>query len=85
MNYQLVETLKNRLKEGVVSFTYTKKDGSERTALGTTKHEEIENAGGNIPTGSSNYKVSEESTHYYDLNSNGWRSFRNENLVSIND
>lgn len=85
MNYQLVETLKNRLKEGVVSFTYTKKDGSERTALGTTKHEEIESAGGNIPTGSSNYRVSEESTRYYDLNSNGWRSFRNENLVSIND
>ena len=81
---EMLETLKERLKNGVVEFTYTKKDGSERTARGTTKVDIITADGGNLPKGTG-YTTSDTTTRYYDLNSNGWRSFTNANLVRIDN
>lgn len=81
---EMLETLKERLKNGVVEFTYTKKDGSERNARGTTKVDIITENGGSLPKGTG-YTHSDTTTRYYDLNSNGWRSFTNVNLVRIDN
>ena len=78
----MITELKERLKVGIVEFTYTKKDGSTRTAKGTTKQTVITENGGNLPKGTA-MDLSDKVTRYYDINSNGWRSFTNDNLVSI--
>lgn len=80
----MIKELKERLKNGIVEFTYTKKDGSTRTAKGTTQQNIITENGGNLPKGTS-MEISDSVTRYYDLNSNGWRSFTNDNLVSIDN
>lgn len=77
----MINELKKRLKDGEVSFTYRKKDGSLRTARGTTKMDSIPEE--HQPKG--NYTSPDNVCRYYDINSEGWRSFLNENLVSIDD
>lgn len=77
----MIKELKTKLQSGEVNFTYTKKDGSTRTARGTTNL-------GIIPESShpqGGYTSPEGVVRYYDLNSDGWRSFIAENLVSIDD
>ena len=73
--------LKDAMRNGVVEFTYLKKDGSERVAKGTLNNEVM--GEDNIPKGTMDY-TSDSTTRYFDVNSNGWRSFSNANLVSIN-
>jgi hypothetical protein len=80
----MIKELKERLKNSIVEFTYTKKDGSTRTAKGTTQQNIITEDGGNLPKGTG-MEISDSVTRYYDLNSNGWRSFTNDNLVSIDN
>ncbi len=77
----MIETLKKRLHEGEVSFTYRKKDGSTRTAKGTLNIKIIPEA--HQPKGG--YEAPDNVCRYFDLNSEGWRSFIKENLVSIDD
>lgn len=76
-----IEDFKKALRNGKVEFTYRKKNGEERTAVGTL------NVGimgeENTPKGTG-YEVSDTNIRYYDLNSNGWRSFIVENLISWN-
>ena len=74
--------LKSRMYEGEVNFTYQKKDGSERTARGTLNVQVMGEE--NSPKGM-NYNKNDDVTRYYDLNSNGWRSFANVNLISIDE
>lgn len=74
--------LKSRMHEGEVNFTYQKKNGSERTARGTLNVQVMGEE--NSPKGM-DYNKSDDVTRYYDLNSNGWRSFTNVNLISIDD
>ena len=74
--------LKSRMHDGEVSFTYLKKDGSERTARGTLNVQVMGEE--NSPKGM-DYNKSDDVTRYYDLNSNGWRSFTNVNLISIDE
>ena len=78
----LLEELKERLRKGEVKFVFTKKDGTERVALGTTKKEiyGIEHE----PKGTGK-KKNESTTCYYDLEKQSWRSFVNESLVKIID
>ena len=73
--------LKEAMRNGVVEFTYLKKDGSERVAKGTLNSEIMGEC--NMPKGTMDY-ASDSTTRYFDVNSNGWRSFSNTNLVSIN-
>lgn len=77
----MINELKKRLKDGEVSFTYRKKDGSLRTARGTTKMDSVPEE--HQPKGG--YSSPDNVCRYYDINSEGWRSFLNENLVSIDD
>jgi hypothetical protein len=79
---ELIKTLRNRMQNGTVRFSYTKLDGTLRTATGTTKLEMIpeeyhpKDAGMNTP---------EVIQRYFDIDKNGWRSFTKTNLVSIDD
>lgn len=76
---ELLKELKSKLTDGVVKFTYRKKDGTERKATGTTKLSEIPEQ--MRPQGG--YDTPDTTTRYYDLDANGWRSFINENLVAV--
>jgi len=73
-----IKEFKQALHEGIVEFKYTKKDGSERTARGTLNLEVM--GEDNAPVGSER-SYSENAVRYYDLNSEGWRSFIVDNLV----
>lgn len=78
-----VEILKEGLKNGVVTFSYQKKDGSIRVAKGTT----------NLPFIESNYTFKDGVnypkrrgyTSYWDFDKNDWRCFDETCLVEIID
>lgn len=76
----LVKYLKELLHAGKVTFWYTKKNGETREALGTLKQEIYGEE--NAPKGTEK-KYPDNVIRYYDLNSNGWRSFLEENLQSV--
>lgn len=75
-----IEELKKKLHEGPVKFSYKKKDGSIREALGTLKLDIIPEEHHPKNNDSAGYNVV-MFTRYYDLNSAGWRSFRNDSLI----
>lgn len=75
----LVKNLKEELRKRVVKFKYTKKDGSERDAYGTLNVDIMGKE--NTPIGTDR-KFPDNQIRYYDLDSNGWRSFLTENLIS---
>lgn len=75
-------TLKNKMHDGVVTFTYLKKDGSERTAKGTLNLETM--GQDNAPKGTG-FETPDYTTRYFDMEKSSWRSFTNVNLVSIDD
>ena len=73
----MIENLKESLKKGIVTFQYKKKNGTIRTATGTTQREAIE----------SNYSFKGEDgpskygyTTYWDVEKEDWRCF-NENMI----
>ncbi len=80
MNTETIENLKSQMRNGVVEFSYTKKDGSERLAKGTLNFEIMGEE--NQPKTEIDYD-SNTTTRYFDVNSNGWRSFKNENFIKI--
>lgn len=71
-----VQEIKEQLRSGIISFYYTKKDGSRREATGTTSMEEIQKMDGYEPQGirSSNDNV----INYFDVDRGDWRSFRTD-------
>lgn len=81
MTTEEIKDFKNKLHEGVVEFKYTKVNGEERIARGTLHETAITEDGGSMPKGT--MTVSDETIRYYDLKSNGWRSFRTENFIGI--
>lgn len=82
MERELVVELKENLKKGIVKFSYLKKDGTIREAEGTTKVSILEEHNA-VPQENSEYSYTDEVTRYYDINSEGWRSFRNEKLLYV--
>lgn len=75
----MVFELKAKMREGEVKFKYTKKNGEIREALGTLNSDVYGKE--NEPIGKG-YKAPENQIRYYDLNSNDWRSFLIDNLIS---
>lgn len=69
---------KKALRNGKVEFKYTKKNGDERTAVGTLNIGVMGEE--NAPKGAG-YVTSDTTIRYYDLNSEGWRSFIVDNLL----
>lgn len=78
MNTQEIINLKNRLANGEVNFEYKKKDGTTRTARGTLRMDMIPKSYWPVmrPTAPENIR-------YWDLDSEGWRSFIPENFIRI--
>ena len=76
-----IEDFKNELRNRIVEFKYTKKNGDIRTARGTLNVDVMGND--NTPKGTG-YDIKDNNIRYYDLNSNGWRSFLIENLIEWN-
>ncbi len=79
---QAVIELKEKLQNGIVHFTYKKKDGTMRTAKGTTMLDLIPEE--NHPKGGVSNKP-EGYVYYWDLDREGWRSFKNANFVKVDE
>lgn len=74
-----LETLRECMQHSVVRFSYKKTNGEVRDALGTLNPATIEEHGGSLPNGTG--KAPTDTFPYWDVNSEGWRSFRRENFV----
>ena len=77
---EYMEKLRQLMHEGIVEFQYTKKDGTTRTAIGTLNESFIEENGG-TPKGTGEAPAG--TFPYWDVEAEGWRSFKNENFVEI--
>lgn len=69
--------LRKALKAGNVSFTFKKKDGSIREAVGTLKENVIPPVCGLRTSDPNKVQI------FYDVIKEAWRSFKIENLVSV--
>lgn len=73
--------IKERLhSENPVKFSYKKKNGEIRTATGTLNVDVMGEE--NAPSGKIE-SYNEDTIRYYDLNSEGWRSFLVENFIEF--
>ncbi len=70
--------LAKAMREGVVTFSYSKMDGTIRKAVGTL----INVPAGATLGGKKVTKPSYKTMTYYDIEKNGFRCFRIENLIS---
>ena len=75
----MIEVLKTKLREGVASFIFCKKDGTLRHAYGTTK-KELASAHIN---GRGESRENYACCAYWDVEKGAWRSFRWETLVQV--
>ena len=78
-----VKELQSKLANEIVSFKYTKKDGTIREAKGTTNPGIIEKDFdySYLPKGEKDIKYSDNVTRYFDVEKIGWRSFQNSSLI----
>ena len=67
--------LAKQMRAGVVRFAYEKADGTLRKAIGTLKDTTVLVKGTGRPDDGRTVK-------YYDIEANGWRSFKVENFVT---
>ncbi|MDD5860989.1 MAG: SH3 beta-barrel fold-containing protein [Prevotella sp.] len=77
-NGNLISSLVAKLRKGIVSFTYRKKDGSIRHAEGTLY------GVGHTLKGTHRSQCS-YTLNYYDVDSKGWRCFLIGNLIEVGD
>lgn len=66
----------NRMRTGVVSFAFEKADGTLRKAKGTLHEVAATIKGAGRSDNSRTVK-------YYDVEADGWRSFKVENLITV--
>lgn len=78
---QQVEEIKACLQEGIVEVTFTKANGEERVMLATLND-------GLIPVDlqpkGTDRKTSDQVQAVYDVEADGWRSFRWDSIISWN-
>ena len=82
MATQEIIEFKNKLRKGPVSFSYTKKNGDHRDAIGTLNMEMIPEEKHPHAT---DMNLSDDIIRYYDLNSDGWRSFHENQFISYEE
>lgn len=70
----------NLLRSEIVELTFTKKDGTERIMKCTLSEQKIPEE--NLPKSTERAK-SDEAVAVFDLENNGWRSFRWDSLKNI--
>ena len=75
-----VDEFKETLRNNVVKFTFTKVDGTEREAIGTTRTRDLiyYNA---MPSGK--WKSNPGVITYFDLEKESWRSCRENSIISF--
>jgi hypothetical protein len=73
--------LHGHLNYGPVTVTFTKKDGSERAMLCTTKPELVPYVESTEPK--TERKTNNEACPVYDLEAKGWRSFRWDSIKTV--
>ena len=76
------EAIIERFASGDVYFSYLKKDGTVREAYGT-RNTNIINEYNASPKGNSSEK--DGVITYYDIEFEGWRSFKIENFIGFNN
>lgn len=74
-----IKEFKESLRNGVVEFSYEKKDGTIREAKGTLNSDIYGEE--NKPKGTG-FEVPDNIVKYYDLDKVGWRSFNFDKLIS---
>ena len=80
------ESFRDALSNGFARFTYYKKDGSTRTALGTRSPSLIPTdklPKGDMSDGAATREDSANAIPYFDLDKNEWRSFSILNFNSL--
>lgn len=79
-----VMLLESKMMENAVKFSYTKKDGSLREAVGTLDRSKMDMGDGTLwePVGKG-LPEKPEFVRYWDLQSMGWRQFNVFNLVAV--
>lgn len=71
----------SRLKKGVVGVTFTKKDGTERTMMCTLDVDVIPNDF--APKGEDKRAKNDEALAVFDVEKEGWRSFRWDSVKAV--
>lgn len=79
---KMVSELKQKMRNGTVKFKYFKKNGDIREAVGTLNSDVYGEE--NKPNGNGG-KTPDNQIRYFDVNSNGWRSFLIENFISYDE
>lgn len=77
-----VKDIREALREGVIDFWYTKKDGSRRNASGTTSMDVIREMDGYEPMGVKENQ-DENLVNYFDTERGDWRSFRADKAFGL--
>ena len=80
------ESFRDAISNGFARFTFTKLDGTSRTALGTRSPRLIpvdKTPKGDMSDGAATWKDNAKSIAYFDLDRNEWRSFNVLNFVSL--
>ena len=75
----MIESLKEKLRNGVAHFLYIKKDGTIREAWGTTNA----TLAHKYTNGNGVSREIFKTTAYFDIEKSAWRSFRWESIVKV--
>ena len=75
------ENFRDKLRSGIWRFSYFKKDGTIREAKGTLNPNLIPVEF--HPKGNSDAREAFDTFPYFDLEANGWRSFRLDNFIGF--
>lgn len=79
---ELSQELKDLLTKNIVSFSYEKKNGEWREAVGTRNPKMITEHNGELPKGTG--KEATGVITYWDIKAEAWRSFREDSIITIN-
>lgn len=75
----MIETLKEKLRNGVAHFVFVKKNGEVREAFGTTNAA----VAAKYTNGNGISREYFKTTVYFDIERGEWRSFRWESIVKV--
>lgn len=75
----MIDTLKEKLHNGIAHFLFTKVDGTLREAWGTTKEQLVDNHINGRGKNRKNYGC----IAYWDVEKGDWRSLREKSLVQV--
>lgn len=75
------DTLRNELKEGVKTITFTKTDGTQRVLKCTLQESALPSV--DTTKAVTAKKTSDEALAVWDVENAGWRSFRFDSIISV--